>query len=177
MKRDLQKQLLDAATQKFQEYFAKEWERILQNPNADGWIRLIEILEKARNDKRVLTSAGATDFLGMAIELASDSLTASTADQAIEPLNDVLPLAIHGKIMRDNEKKNPGGPVRKRIAKELAKNSDLMPRHLWELIEAKHPKNWDVDRATREIWVTGRPQMGYSRFSEVCKEERDKLRA
>lgn len=175
-----QRKVLDDATRMLQEWSKREAARILRNPNADGWIRLIEIMEKARKDKRVRTSAGALDFLDLVIDLAGDALTASTADQAIEPLNDVMPLAIHGKAMRQGEKKNPGGPVRKRIAKELAKSPNpaaLKPRHLYELIKAKSPKTWEFSGKgrARSIWVTGRKEMHYPWFSQICKEEKDKL--
>ena len=33
-------------------------EKLLSNPNADGWIRLIELLSSAKEDKRVITSEG-----------------------------------------------------------------------------------------------------------------------
>jgi hypothetical protein len=71
-------------------------DKILANPNADGWIRLLEILRKAEKDKRIKSSPGASEFLELTIELASDALTASTAEQAIEPLNHAMPLAILG---------------------------------------------------------------------------------
>lgn len=77
-------------------HFREIANKILANPNADGWIRLLEILRKAEKDKRIKSSPGASEFLELTIELASDALTASTAWQAIEPLNDVMPLAILG---------------------------------------------------------------------------------
>jgi hypothetical protein len=171
-----QRKLLDDATRTFQEYWGREAARILGNPNADGWIGLIEILEGARKDKRVRTSAGAVDFLDLVIDLASDALTASTADQAIEPLNDVMPQAILGGKFIKGRKPNTGSPIRKRIAADLKKNPKLKPREVWAGIKAKHPKSWDVEGDT-QIWVTGRAPMGYKRFSEVCAEEKKKLQA
>tara|TARA_R110002049_G_scaffold163963_4_gene329994 strand:+ start:62 stop:574 length:513 start_codon:yes stop_codon:yes gene_type:complete len=150
---------------------------VLANPNADGWVRLLELLRKAEKDKRVKSSPGASEFLELTIELASDALTASTAEQAIEPLNHAMPLAIIGEAFRKGRKVNTGSPIRKAIARELAKDYTLKPRELWAILESKPPKGWDFDGEGRDgrIWVTGRKPMGYPRFSAVCKEEKDKL--
>lgn len=71
---------------KLQARLAAIADRIMANPNADGWIRLCEILKKARTDKRIASSAGASEFLELMCELAADALTTSNAKQAIKPL-------------------------------------------------------------------------------------------
>jgi hypothetical protein len=78
---------------------------------------------------------------------------------------------------KNSSKPRKPSPIRKAIARELAKNPKLWPRQLWEVLAKKHPKGWDFDGEGREgrIWITGREPMGYARFSEVCKEEKDKL--
>lgn len=70
----------------FYSRLAKIQRDIEENPNFDGWIRLCELLGEARNDKRVASSLGASEFVELMIDLASDSLGASSAKQAIEPL-------------------------------------------------------------------------------------------
>lgn len=70
------------------------------------------------------------------------------------------------------------GPIRKRIAIELKKNPELMPRQLWAILTSKPPKGWEFfdNRAGKDITgPKGGDGMGYARFSEVCKEEKDKL--
>jgi hypothetical protein len=88
-------------------------------------------------------------------------------------------LAAFGFPFKNNSIKKPRAPSppRKAIARELAKNPALWPRQLWAILAKKHPKGWDFDGEGREgrIWITGRAPMGYARFSEVCKEEKDKL--
>lgn len=63
---------------------------IMANPNADGWLRLCEILKGAKDDERIKTSAGANDFLELIYFLAADAVTASSADQALEPLAQIF---------------------------------------------------------------------------------------
>lgn len=173
-----QRKALEDATQMLQEWSAREGARIRSDPNADGWIRLLEIMEKARNDKRVRTSAGAADFLDLVVELASDALTAPTADQAIDPLNDVMPMAIRGK--KFTPKGRGPGPIRKRIENELAKSPSMKPRQVWDKIKSKPPKGWEFLENAAGKYIDG-PKggqgMGYARFSEVCKEVRDKLQS
>lgn len=63
---------------------------IMANPNADGWLRLCEILLEAKQDKRIVSSGGASGFLDLVFEIASDSFTAPTAEHAIKPLEKIL---------------------------------------------------------------------------------------
>lgn len=89
-------------------------------------------------------------------------------------------LAITGAKFKQGRKVNTVGPIRKAIARELKKNPDLMPRHLWEILASKPPKGWEFFDNSAGKYIEG-PKggdgMGYARFSEVCKEEKDKLSA
>lgn len=76
--------------------FTKLVAEIEADPNADGWIRLIEILTGAQKDKRILSSAGASSFLELVLDIASDAITTSSAEQAIQPLAEILK-SIHAR--------------------------------------------------------------------------------
>ncbi|MBA2660087.1 MAG: hypothetical protein H0U72_11305 [Nitrosospira sp.] len=67
-------------------FFEKASAKIRANPNADGWMRLCEILKSANEDKRIKSSAGASDFMELMLLLAEDAITASSAEEAIQPL-------------------------------------------------------------------------------------------
>ena len=86
--------------------------------------------------------------------------------------------ALTGIKFRKGRKVNSGGPIRKAIARELNKNPSLKPRQLWEILASKPPKGWEFFDNSAGKYIEG-PKggegMGYARFSEVCKEERDKL--
>lgn len=169
---------------RFAELFAEIAAKIAANPNADGWIRLLELLRKAEQDKRIKSSPGASEFLGLVIELASDSFTASTAEQAIEPLIETSPIAVFAKPFKNNsEKVRKGGPLRVAIAKELKKDQSLKNQALWRILSTKTPKGveyFDNSLGQYFEWTDKNGALhntAYSRFSEVCKEERDKLAA
>lgn len=87
-------------------------------------------------------------------------------------------LATTGAKFKQGRKVNTGGPIRKAIARELKRNPSLMPRHLWAKLASKPPKGWEFCDNSEGKYIEG-PKggegMGYARFSEVCKEERDKL--
>lgn len=79
-------------------------------------------------------------------------------------------------------KKNSGkprkpSPIREAIARELKKNSSLMPRHLWAILASKPPRGFAFfdNSLGKYIEMDGRKDMGWSRFSRACKEEKDKL--
>lgn len=59
---------------------------ILGNPNADGWVRLVELLMQAGKDERIISSPGASGFVALIVKYAKDSLTTSSAEQALRPL-------------------------------------------------------------------------------------------
>ena len=86
--------------------------------------------------------------------------------------------ALTGIKFRKGRKVNSGGPIRKAIARELNKNSALKPRQIWGILTSKPPKGWEFFDNSAGKYIEG-PKggdgMGYTRFSEVCKEERDKL--
>lgn len=83
-----------------QGWIATAQERIRANPNADGWVRLCEILGAAKQDERIILSAGASEFLEVVYELAADSLTLDNANAAIEPVNKEL-RALVKKLRKD----------------------------------------------------------------------------
>lgn len=68
-------------------------------------------------------------------------------------------------------------PIRKAIARELAKSPTLKPLQLWSLLASKPPRGWTFfdNSLGKYIDIEGRKDMGWSRFSRVCKEEKDKL--
>lgn len=72
-----------------------------ENPNFDGWVRLCEILKKAKQDKRIASSAGASEFLEVVYELAADSLTLDSGDAAFEPITEELK-ALVKKLRKEN---------------------------------------------------------------------------
>lgn len=73
-----------------QGWIAATAEKIMSNPNADGWIRLCEILKEAKADKRIAASGGASKTLEIFYEIAADALTTSNASQALKPLEEIL---------------------------------------------------------------------------------------
>jgi len=89
-------------------------------------------------------------------------------------------LAAFAVPFKDNSNKKPRTPsaIRKAIARELKKDAGLMPRHLWAKLASSPPKGWEFFDNSAGKYIEG-PKggdgMGYARFSEVCKEERDKL--
>ena len=124
--------------------------RIQANPNSDGWIRLIDLLRKAQNDKRIQSSTGASDFLDLMIELASDSLTFSTADLAVQPLIDVSPEAVFAKpFLKHAGSERKPGPVKAFIRASLEKKPDAKNEELWDAIMARPPKGWKAMETIR----------------------------
>lgn len=98
-----------ALEEKFAAEFAAIVDKIKQNPNADGWLRLCEVLEKAKADKRIQSSPGALEFLGVVREIAADSFTCDEAIQAFRPLAPILA----GDQLRDNSGRIRGGETMK----------------------------------------------------------------
>lgn len=60
------------------------------NPNTDGWVRLCGILKEAKQDKRIASSCGASEFLELMFELAADALPFNNAEAALEPVTGEL---------------------------------------------------------------------------------------
>lgn len=117
--------------------------RIKANPSADGWLRLIELLRKAANDKRIVSSPGAMGFLELMLELAADALTASTAKAAVQPLIDVSDEAIFAKpFLKHAGRARKPGAIRGFIRATLKKAPSLTNEELWAAIKKRAPKGW-----------------------------------
>jgi hypothetical protein len=90
----------------------------------------------------------------------------------------VIELAVFAAPFKKNSRK-PRKPsrIRKRIAIELKKNPRLKPLQLWTILAGKPPKGFAFfdNSVGKYIEMDGRRDMGWSRFSRVCKEEKDKL--
>ena len=88
----------------------------------------------------------------------------------------LLPLAKHGKGFKSGRKVGTKGPIRKAIAKYLKANPKLTTKTLWSLIKDKPPRGWRAyEPSTMESYFEGptpQEEMKYSRFANVCSEER-----
>jgi hypothetical protein len=88
------------------------------------------------------------------------------------------PLAHTGEKFTTGRKPGSGGPIRKAIARLLKRHPDFRPRELWQKIAAHPPRGWSFHESPRLGKYIEGPKgqnMNYGRFSNVCKEERDKL--
>ena len=86
-------------------------------------------------------------------------------------------MAEHGQKFT-GKKPNSGGPIRKAIARLLAKNPALSNPELWAEIKDKPPRGFSViDRGSEKFidGPTAQNGMEYRRFCNVCGEERRKL--
>lgn len=91
--------------------------------------------------------------------------------------------AEHGQRFKDGRKPGSGGPIRKAIAKLLAKNPTMKNPDLWGAIKKKPPKGWSAEEPRYfnfEPELLGpNPEtdhMSYRRFCTVCGEERRKVK-
>lgn len=65
-------------------------DKVRENPNSDGWLRLCEILENAKSDNRIISSSGASEFVGLMYEICADSMFAANSKEALEPLEKIM---------------------------------------------------------------------------------------
>lgn len=70
----------------------------LESPYSAGWFRLCELLETATKDECISASTAPREFVELMLDLASDAILATSAEEAIEPLADVL--------LREKQQKN-----------------------------------------------------------------------
>ncbi|MBS0323745.1 MAG: hypothetical protein JSR19_07830 [Proteobacteria bacterium] len=88
-----------------------------------------------------------------------------------------------GVKFSQGRKPGTGGPIRKAIAKLLAKNPAMKNPDLWEAIKKKPPKRWSAEEHPYygfepELRGPNREtdHMSYRRFCTVCGEERKKVK-
>jgi hypothetical protein len=107
----------------------------------------------------------------------SDSL--NSAWHATQQFRQVQKLALHGRKFKLGRKLNTEGPIRRAIARVLKREGVLKPRELWGMLADNPPRGWTfhVNRLGKYIEGPKAGQgMSYAHFSNVSKEERDKLK-
>lgn len=60
--------------------------RVVANQNADGWLRLCKLLEKAAHDPRVSAAPHAGEFAELVFDLAVGASASGSAYEAIQPI-------------------------------------------------------------------------------------------
>lgn len=98
-----------------------------------------------------------------------------------------IPIAVFGNPFKKNAERNATksrkklSPLRKAIARELNQCSGLKPREVWARIKSRAPDSWEFiesgERREWYVWIDGHPKTHYGTFSDICKQERDKLQA
>jgi hypothetical protein len=90
----------------------------------------------------------------------------------------MLPAAKIGSKFTRGRKPGSSGPIRKAIARLLAKTPTMKNAELWQSIEAKPPRGWRVFDNAVGRYIEG-PKAGdgmaHERFCTVASEERKKL--
>ena len=107
-------------------------------------------------------------------------LTADIARVRLKVIRQLKPLAEFARPFKTNaDKDRKGGPIRAAIARELRKNPKIKNLELFRILTGKPPKGWTFcdNDVGRYIEGPGGKNMGYSRFSEVCLAERNKIKA
>ncbi len=88
--------------------------------------------------------------------------------------------AEHGQRFKDGRKPGSVGPIRKAIAKLLAKTPEMKNPELWDAIKNRPPRGWQAIESTRLGKYLEGPKMahmGYPSFCNVCSKERKKVGA
>lgn len=92
-----------------------------------------------------------------------------------------IPLATFAKPFKEHSNKSrKKSVIRKAIERELKKNSELMPRHIWDILKKNPPRGFqffDDNLGKRIEGPSEKDDMTYKQFSEKCKDEKDNLKA
>ena len=173
-------------------------DRLLDKYTPDHVIRCIEIgISEARNTKGMLSGA-ALDFTDRPFRFSDvkgvrDASFLVRLRMAVElgeekglPLligNEQAEAVAIGKKFRKGRKQGTGGPIRKWIKQMLIKHPTMKNRELWTAFKQKPLKGWQVMKSSEGEYLEGpdwnnvaKKAMGYKRFSNITKEERDKLK-
>jgi len=155
--------------------------RLVETPEAVGWIRLCELLMQAANDPAVAKSKPASEFLAVVVELAKDALTASSGVDALMPLDGLLPMGEKGK--KFTPKGRGEGAVKKLVREVLGPLEKRLRRkaealEVWQACAARRRSG--IKFVNDPTWGTpvqavpknGDPPAKWSRFRVIVSEVR-----
>lgn len=141
-----------------------------------------EFAERVRQHVLTLETATAKNA---AVEKALHKAASGDFDTAGKLLREyfdteavVLKFVPIGVKFTQGRKKNTGSPIRKAVAKLLAKNPTLKNPELWDAISSKSPRGWRAsdNRIGKYLEGPNMANMNYDRFCNVCGEERKKVK-
>lgn len=150
------------------------------SPNGRGWARLCDLLTDACNDAEVAASRGASEFLAVMCEIAADSLSFQSGDQALEfALDGVMPKGMLGAKFQQGRKLNAVGPVRRAVQRIVKTNPTATASDVWILLGAQTKSGLKCfnNKFGRYIESTGEDgtikSTSYARFANVVSEVRN----
>jgi hypothetical protein len=138
---------------------AERFKEEMAQPNAIGWLRLWEVLHDARNDKQIAASPGASEFLELMNELAIDALHAQSAEEAVQPLAEIIKSSLQRAAA--NKLHDPYTKARAWVVSEWKQNKTEYPskadfaRIHVPLARQKFDLERLTDRTIRDSWLKG----------------------
>lgn len=91
--------IFDAMNNAFAEV-KKTFTKTLSDPDTVGWMKLLELLEEAANDKEITASTEASAFIELSLKLIRGSSLGSSSDDVIQPLAPQF-ISANARVMSD----------------------------------------------------------------------------
>lgn len=165
--------------------------QVFRNRNAQGASKYPDIKAQVRpamrhslhSALRLATEARAALIAGDAthfeLYLAQAKIELEAAKYPLRAAE--MPYMLTGKKFKEGRKAGTVGPIRKAIAKLLKISPTMKTADVWKALAKRPPTGWTFyDSARLGKYAEGKTPsdaMAFARFSNVCAEERKKLRA
>lgn len=141
-----------------------------------AWLQVFQALHFLEENPLVNVSPTALDFVRVVRELARGGTMTASAEEALLPLDGLLPKGKVGERFTAGRKAGTVGTVRAWVRKYMAKNTKANAASAWDAFKCRPPKHCYVyeNALGRYIETDGAPNTGYRRFVNIVRDERPK---
>lgn len=144
--------------------------------NALAWLHVYGALHALESHAKVAASPAALDFVRIVAELARGAYISQEVEEALAPLDTLLPKGKVGAKFTAGRKQGAVGRVRAWVRRFMAKHPWATAAEAWQALRDKPPKHVTVceNAVGRYVESDGEPDTGYRRFANLVSAERPK---
>ncbi len=150
------------------------FEQASEQVSRDGmaWLQVFQALHFLQSNPLVTVSPSALDFVRIVAELARNGNMADGVEQALQPVDGLLPKGKVGVKFTAGRKSGTVGTVRGWIRKYMKKYPTAKPAQAWEAFTKRPPRGCTVSGS--DIWTDGAGGTSRAWFGTMVGQERPK---
>jgi hypothetical protein len=154
------------------------WQQVSDEIGRTGlaWILVLEGMLALDRDPRIAAAPVPAEFVRAMIEVARHATLTDSAEEALAPVDGLLPIGAKGAKFKPGRPKGSVGVVRLFVRRYMKTHRDATAADAWGAIKARPPAGVTVceNPVGKYIETTGAADTCYRTFANIVSKERPK---